>query len=616
MTESGYNQILVIIDPFTKLAEAVPCQTASAEETWDHLITHWISRYGWLSHDISVGKRQNLCGGPDKRIDEEVTHCSSALHDLPSPNQRVSGETNRTLVYCSRYMTDWDKYLLQVVGAYNRTQHSTTGISPFMMLTGCERAMPLIFFYPEYEGKKTSPQAYVKEAVKRQQELNELCRRNTAQAQMRHRKKYDEKILQAKPYAVDQYVWVFQNVIPPKGTKKLLEKWRGPFMITEVHQQARFYRLSTGRAAHYENLKPHVPSPEDWCVPQNMEGLEYLLVEPACEVNKKGTREKNDGNEDLSLDDNEKIEADSEAESFVEKDWNDPEQDEVPKWTEPDLPITAGTRTGNRKRTGMRYSRYGDDFLVDKIRPDELGDKLLSVGELVADDEWQTINDREHYPKEDYSTPEQETDLKQSEIERRENTNLRILEWMRDVKSKGDEGQSIQQVDVSAEQHVKTKDPLFGWTATDRPLEIPPDNLDPASSTGRSINIFVRGVEVGLTHTKNLMIKKLKEVREINGLELGEEEAESTVGRNFKTKFEIPNEYSENILITDSDFILSDRTSAICVTADMSFKSRLESDFKREYQNVDFYSDRDRGWEEWLRFPHQWHKSQANICVF
>ena len=46
MTESGYNQILVIIDHFRKLAEAVPRQTASAEETCDHLITHWISRYG------------------------------------------------------------------------------------------------------------------------------------------------------------------------------------------------------------------------------------------------------------------------------------------------------------------------------------------------------------------------------------------------------------------------------------------------------------------------------------------------------------------------------------------------------------------------------------------
>ena len=53
--------------------------------------------------------------------------------------------------------------------------------------------MPLTFFYLEYEGKKTSPHAYVKEAVRRQKELNELCRRNTAQAQMGQRKKYDEK---------------------------------------------------------------------------------------------------------------------------------------------------------------------------------------------------------------------------------------------------------------------------------------------------------------------------------------------------------------------------------------------------------------------------------------
>ena len=203
-------------------------------------------------------------------------------------------------------MTDWDKYLPQVLGSYKSTQHSTTGISLFMMLTGRDRAMPVTFFYPEYEGKNTSPQAYVKKAVRRQQEFNELSRRNTAQAQMRG-KKYDEKILQAKPYAVGQYIWVFQNIKPPKTTKKLLKTWRGPFMIREVHQQGRFYRLSTGRGANYENVEPHVPSPEDWRVPQNMEGIEYLLVETAWEVNEKGTREKNDGNEDVSMDDNEKI---------------------------------------------------------------------------------------------------------------------------------------------------------------------------------------------------------------------------------------------------------------------------------------------------------------------
>ena len=141
---------------------------------------------------------------------------------------------------------------------------------------------------------------------------------------------------------------------------------------------------------------------------------------------------------------------------------------------------------------------------------------------------------------------------------------------------------------MSSKKHKKTEDPLFGWTATDRPLDIPPDNSDPTSSTGMSINIFVRGVAVGLNHTENLMIEKFREVRETSELELDEEEPEPTIGRNFKTKFEIANEYSENIMITDSDFILSNRTSAICIMADMSFKSRLEADFKREYQNVEF----------------------------
>ena len=43
MTDSGYNQVLVMIDHFTKFAEAVPCITDSAEDTCDHLINTWIA---------------------------------------------------------------------------------------------------------------------------------------------------------------------------------------------------------------------------------------------------------------------------------------------------------------------------------------------------------------------------------------------------------------------------------------------------------------------------------------------------------------------------------------------------------------------------------------------
>ena len=71
-------------------------------------------------------------------------------------------------------MTDCDRYLPQVMGAYNSTQHSATGVSPQMMLTGHEKSLPLNLFYPEYEGKKTSPQVSVWDVIRRQQELNDL----------------------------------------------------------------------------------------------------------------------------------------------------------------------------------------------------------------------------------------------------------------------------------------------------------------------------------------------------------------------------------------------------------------------------------------------------------
>ena len=53
----------------------------------------------------------------------------------------------------------------------------------------------------------------------------------------------------------------------------------------------------------------------------------------------------------------------------------------------------------------------------------------------------------------------------------------------------------------------------------------------------------------------------------------------------------------------DSDFILSDGTSAICITADMSFKSRLKADFKNEYQNVEFLFRQRPGLGEMAALP-------------
>ena len=122
MTATGYNQVLVMMDHFTKYAEAAPCMTSSVEETCDHLINVWIARHGYPSHSNRTMAKQM------KR--SQVAQARSTTYH-PQTNGLVERQ-NRTLVsmlkvYCSRYMDDWDKHLPQVMGAYNSTEHSTTG---------------------------------------------------------------------------------------------------------------------------------------------------------------------------------------------------------------------------------------------------------------------------------------------------------------------------------------------------------------------------------------------------------------------------------------------------------------------------------------------------------
>ena len=95
---------------------------------------------------------------------------------------------------------------------------------------------------------------------------------------------------------------------------------------------------------------------------------------------------------------------------------------------------------------------------------------------------------------------------------------------------------------------------------------------------------------VGLNDTENLLIKKIKIARKTRDLEAetGKEPEKPDIGRVVESSFNLPNEYSSSIILTDSDFILTDRTCAIAITADMTFKTALAADFKRDYKNIEF----------------------------
>ena len=92
MADSSYNQVLVIIDDFTNYAEAVPCITASAEETCDHLMNTWVARHGCpMTLQWNCFRRKTYYGAPS---DNQIEH-------FKTKNPKTSGlvgRQNRNLV--------------------------------------------------------------------------------------------------------------------------------------------------------------------------------------------------------------------------------------------------------------------------------------------------------------------------------------------------------------------------------------------------------------------------------------------------------------------------------------------------------------------------------------
>ena len=214
-SDNNNTGILVIIDHFSKFAEAVPCNhhDYDAVTTSRLLLQKWFACHGTPTR-MQSDNAPNLTAEVSNEF-LKAAHVTKVTSTAGHPRtQGLVERQNRTLltllrVFCSRRMRDWDQCLDEVIGAYNSTRHATTGFSPYMLTRGVEKAIPLTFLYPEFAAKSfDTHEAYVDHVLARQEEIHDLVRRNTHQAQLRQKLKYDRAI-QARAYQPGELVWVF-----------------------------------------------------------------------------------------------------------------------------------------------------------------------------------------------------------------------------------------------------------------------------------------------------------------------------------------------------------------------------------------------------------------------
>ena len=296
-SDDGNTGILVIIDHFSKLAEAVPCNhdEYDAATTSKILLQKWFARHGTPTR-MQSDNAPNFTAAVSTEF-MRATQVTKVTSTAGHPKtQGLVERQNRTLltllrVFCSRRMRDWDQYLDEVMGAYNSTRHATTGFSPYMLTRGMEKAIPLTFLYPEFATQSfESHEAYVEHVLARQQEIHDLVRRNTHQAQQRQKLKYDRAI-RAKAYEVGEPVWVFCRYIPQKGSPKLMRAWRGPHKVARVLQEGRVYILDTGQKVHFERLKPHHGGATEWAAIPAHNGEVAIIMDPDPEQSHEDIRD-------------------------------------------------------------------------------------------------------------------------------------------------------------------------------------------------------------------------------------------------------------------------------------------------------------------------------------
>ena len=249
---------------------------------------------------------------------------------------------------------------------------------------------------------------------------------------------------------------------------------------------------------------------------------------------------------------------------------------------EPDLQ----TRKNDRSRLTKKYNPYEDDFVVERIDLKKIVEEMVGLEEINVSQAIDIVDNHDEEWIKDRSKPEVEFDDEQQQSYEKGKTNLCVLEWLNEMTSDPKET-SVTILDVHRESmtYIRTETDDPSWAAQQEQILIPASNLDLISgmrSTGTSMDIFVRGVGVGITHTAKIIIKKLRTGRETGDLEakIGENSKNSEIGRVVESYFNLPNEYSKSIILTDSDFILSNRTFAISITAEMSFRTGLAADWR------------------------------------
>ncbi|MBW0530242.1 hypothetical protein O181_069957 [Austropuccinia psidii MF-1] len=162
----------------------------------------------------------------------------SIVSDRDGQTERVNQILEQYLwIYVSYHQDDWHTWLPLAEFAYNNAEHSSTKQSPFLTIYGRNPSFDSIHIFQESPARKLSTKLQsVKKVVK--EELESAIRRF---------KNYEDRNRTITPdVQPGDKVWLAsKNIRTTRPTKKLSERWLGPFeVIKKIGSHAYHLKLT------------------------------------------------------------------------------------------------------------------------------------------------------------------------------------------------------------------------------------------------------------------------------------------------------------------------------------------------------------------------------------
>ncbi|GFY21014.1 hypothetical protein TNCV_3990581 [Trichonephila clavipes] len=196
-SSDGINNILVVMDYFTKWPEAYPIPDQEASTVAEVLVQHWISRFG-VPLQLHSDQGRNFDSAVCKRLCEILAidkTRTTTLHPQPDGMVERFSRTilNNLSLLVSGNQQDWDKKLPFFLLVYRNAVHETTRYSPSQMLFGRDLRLPADLLFSPPPDAPLAPEEYIEKLQARKEEMHHLARERIGMASEKRKTRYDAR---------------------------------------------------------------------------------------------------------------------------------------------------------------------------------------------------------------------------------------------------------------------------------------------------------------------------------------------------------------------------------------------------------------------------------------